>query len=404
MASVEQFIAKRYVRSRHRISFITIISFLSVGGITVGVAALIIVLAVFNGFSGLVHQLLQDFDPHLEIRTNGTEAFQQAQARLQTFQPLAVSEFTSGQAMLLRDGQKRGASLVGLNPATGLEVYGLKEFLRLGEAGLQPVDGLPSAVIGISLADAMQSIVGDTIALLTPSAVKNSLLNFSAPAMQLMVIRGIYKSNNNEFDAQYVFTDEPTARQMFRQDIPSGYKVRLQNINDAEEVKDEVLHAIPGTTGATWYDMHSELYSMMELERWIAYSILTLIIAVAAFNILASLSMSVIEKKRDIGVLRTMGMGGDTIRSIYFRQGVIIGLIGTLGGFALALLVFWVHSVFNIYPLNPALYKIDALPMELHVYDFIAVGCASFFLSILAAVIPAKRAAAINPIEAIRWE
>ncbi len=404
MASVEQFIAKRYVRSRHRISFITIISFLSVGGITVGVAALIIVLAVFNGFSGLVHQLLQDFDPHLEIRTNGTEAFQQAQARLQTFQPLAVSEFTSCQAMLLRDGQKRGASLVGLNPATGLEVYGLKEFLRLGEAGLQPVDGLPSAVIGISLADAMQSIVGDTIALLTPSAVKNSLLNFSAPAMQLMVIRGIYKSNNNEFDAQYVFTDEPTARQMFRQDIPSGYKVRLQNINDAEEVKDEVLHAIPGTTGATWYDMHSELYSMMELERWIAYSILTLIIAVAAFNILASLSMSVIEKKRDIGVLRTMGMGGDTIRSIYFRQGVIIGLIGTLGGFALALLVFWVHSVFNIYPLNPALYKIDALPMELHVYDFIAVGCASFFLSILAAVIPAKRAAAINPIEAIRWE
>jgi len=97
-------------------------------------------------------------------------------------------------------------------------------------------------------------------------------------------------------------------------------------------------------------------------------------------------------------------MGGDAIRNIYFRQGVIIGFIGTLGGFALGLLVFWVHSVFNIYPLNPAQYKIDALPMELHLLDFVAVGCTSFILSMLAALIPAKRAAAINPIEAIRWE
>ncbi len=154
----------------------------------------------------------------------------------------------------------------------------------------------------------------------------------------------------------------------------------------------------------TWYDFHKDLYSVMQIERWSAYIILSLIIAVASFNIMGSLSMSVIEKKRDIGILRAMGTSEKSILKIFMFEGLLIGIIGTIAGALLGYFICFLQLKYNIYPLDPTQYKINSLPLEIRISDFFFISGASMLLSFLASLYPAKRAAKVNTIEAIKWE
>ena len=154
----------------------------------------------------------------------------------------------------------------------------------------------------------------------------------------------------------------------------------------------------------TWYDFHKELYTVMKVERWSAYIILCLIVAVATFNILGSLSMSVIEKKRDIGILRSMGASEKSITKIFMYEGLLIGIIGTLAGLLIGYFICYLQLHYNIYPLDPTQYKIDSLPLQIRISDFFFVAGASMLLTFLASLFPAKRAAKVNPLEAIKWE
>ena len=147
-----------------------------------------------------------------------------------------------------------------------------------------------------------------------------------------------------------------------------------------------------------------ELYSVMQIERWTAYLILSLIIAVATFNILGSLSMSVIEKKRDIGILSAMGVTEKSVLRIFMFEGLLIGIVGTLIGVFIGYFVCWLQIKYNIYPLNPAQYKVDALPMQIRISDFFFISGISLLLAFLASLYPAKKAAKVNAIEAIKWE
>ncbi|MEO8231568.1 MAG: FtsX-like permease family protein, partial [Ignavibacteriota bacterium] len=151
-------------------------------------------------------------------------------------------------------------------------------------------------------------------------------------------------------------------------------------------------------------DFHKELYSVMQIERWVAYILLSLIIAVATFNILGSLSMSVIEKKRDIGILRSMGAKENSILKIFMYEGLMIGLIGTGLGVLLGYFICFLQIQYNIYPLDPTQYKIDSLPLQLRLSDFFVIAGASILLSFIASLIPAKRAAKVDALQAIKWE
>jgi len=185
-----------------------------------------------------------------------------------------------------------------------------------------------------------------------------------------------------------------------------GYEAKLTDTDYSASVKNMLEERLNKNdfTISTWYDFHQELYSVMQIERWTAYIILSLIIAVATFNILGSLSMSVIEKQRDIGILRSMGVREKSILKIFMFEGILIGVIGTIIGVLLGYLICYIQINFNIYPLNPAQYKIDALPVELRVSDFFFISGASMLLSFLASLYPAKKAAKVNPINAIKWE
>jgi lipoprotein-releasing system permease protein len=176
-------------------------------------------------------------------------------------------------------------------------------------------------------------------------------------------------------------------------------------VRSSPETAQELSKVLPKNVSVkTWYDLHKQLLTVMTIERWVAYILLLLIIIVAVFNILASQTMSVIEKKRDIGILQTMGIERISIKRIFLYQGIISGLAGTLIGFLLGAFVYWLQQEFNIYPLDPTVFKISSLPMKMEFIDFVVVGFASIGLSILAAFIPARRASKIDPLEAIRWE
>jgi lipoprotein-releasing system permease protein len=224
--------------------------------------------------------------------------------------------------------------------------------------------------------------------------------------MRRCTVSGIYDSNNKDYDAHYAFISRESARRLFQfQDDVSGIEVRLHAIRDAEEVQRHLQSALgPAYHVATWYDLHRDLYSVMKIERWSAYIILCLIVGVATFNVLGSLTMGVIEKRRDIGVLKALGATRASITRIFMVEGILVGTIGTLLGVAIGLVVCYLQLRYHLFPLDPTVYIIPAIPIEVRWTDFVAVSLASMVLSTLASLYPARRAARLLPVEAIRWE
>ena len=407
----ETFIAKRYLVSKHKINFITIISIISVLGITIGVASLIVVLSVFNGFGSLVTSFLINFDPHIRIEIVSEDSKQverKVEEELNNIKEVkAYSKFVNGKVLAYQAHLTQIVNLKGIEERNDKSIYNIKSSVVLGKFDLSIKDGIPGIVLGLPLADHMQSIVGDTLTLISPAGVEKYVTQLSLPKTEKFIIRGIYISNNNEYDASYIFTNLSTAQNLlgYNKSI-EGFDVMLNDINQSEKVKAKLENKLEKNTYSinTWYDFHKDLYSVMQIERWTAYIILSLIIAVATFNILGSLSMSVIEKQRDIGILRSMGVRENSVLKIFMYEGLLIGLAGTLAGVILGYFICWLQLHFNIYPLDPTQYKIDSLPLQIRVSDFFFITGASMLLTFLASLIPAKRAAKVNPLEAIKWE
>ena len=407
----ETFIAKRYLISKHKINFITIISIISILGITIGVASLIVVLSVFNGFGSLVTSYLINFDPHVRIEIiseDSPEIEKNAENELNGIKEVKnYSKFVNGKVLAYQSRITQIVNLKGIEEKNNKSIYNIKGSIVLGKFDLSSKDGMPGIVLGLPLADHMQSIVGDTLTLISPAGIEKYITQLSSPKTQKFVIRGIYISNNNEYDASYIFTNLSTAQRLLGYDKNiEGFDVMLNDLNQSEKIKEELETKLNKNTYSinTWYDFHKDLYSVMQIERWTAYIILSLIIAVATFNILGSLSMSVIEKQRDIGILRSMGVEESSILKIFMYEGLLIGIVGTLAGVIIGYFICWLQLQFNIYPLDPTQYKIDSLPLQIRISDFFFITGASMLLTYLASLIPAKRAAKVNPLEAIKWE
>ena len=407
--SFESFVAKRYLVSKHKINFITIISIISVIGITIGVAALIVVLSVFNGFGSLVTSFLMNFDPHLRVEMISPEANKEnlEQVLLTTNDIKEYSPFVSGKVLVYNSGLTKVVSLKGIDEKNADDIYGIHKSILFGDFDLNSDNNYPKAVIGLQLADRLQTITGDTITVISPAGVEQALMQFTIPSTKRFIVTGIYSSDNNEYDALYIFASLKECRELlgYKKSI-QGFEIRLNDIDDAFDVKEKLSKQLEHNLYSinTWYDFHKDLYSVMQIERWTAYIILSLIIAVATFNILGSLSMSVIEKKRDIGVLRSIGSNEKSIIKIFMFEGLLIGIIGTLAGIVLGYLICYLQINYNIYPLDPTQYKIDSLPVELRLSDFFYISGVSMLLSFLASLYPAKKAVKINIVESIKWE
>ncbi|MDE3057327.1 MAG: ABC transporter permease [Bacteroidota bacterium] len=407
--SYKFFIAKRYLLSKRQAGFITVISAISVVGVTIGVAALIVVLSVFNGFNGLVTSILVGFDPHVRIQQTEKTIpadFAQLQQFLHSQKEIkGVGSFVSGKAMLVSKDQTKVAFVRGLEGDAVDKVTGLKEKMVLGKLDFNNPEAR-DVVLGMTLADRLGVVTDDTVYMISPAGSQQALLGFGAPVIRPFRVAGIYQSDNKEYDALYAYMSLPSAQQLFQVGAEiHGVEIRLNDIGESDNFKRQIEEKFgPKFIVSTWYDLHKDLYSVMKIERWTAYIILCLIIGVASFNLLGSLTMSVIEKTRDIGILKTMGaMDGDIV-SIFRFEGLLVGIAGTIAGILLGLLVCFLQIRYHLFPLDPTVYIISAIPIKIRFTDFLAVGIAAIGLSYLATIHPSRRAVQLQPAEAIRWE
>ena len=407
--SYESFIAKRYLLSKKKAGLTTVITLISIVGVTVGVAALIVVLSVFNGFNSLVTSILVGFDPHLRIekgqdhRMEREEALEDAlrsDGRVKAFAP-----FVSGKSLLLSANYDRVVFIKGVDENRVGTVSGVEKSMVLGDFRLKEGEE-EGIVLGLTLMDRLHVVVGGTVTVVSPVGIAAVATQMAQPLMKRLKVVGIYESNNRDYDANYAYVSLGTAQHLFELNSEiDGFELRLHSIEDADAVKADLQQMLGDHyIVSTWYDMHRDLYSIMKIERWIAYLILSLIITVAAFNILGSLTMSVLEKTRDIGVLMSMGAQSTGITRIYLFEGILVGLIGSVLGSLLGFGICLLQERYHIFSLDPNVYIIPALPVELHVADFITVLAGALIICTLSALYPARRAAKLVPVEAIRWE
>lgn len=387
----------------------TIISFISVVGVTIGVAALVIVLSVFNGFGGLVTSILVNFDPHVRVEFP-------EKAAAPTYEPVlkytrtrselqGISLFAVGKAVVVSRNLNRVINVKGVEADKIGTVSGLGERIVLGSLDFTGPkrNGI---VLGMALADRLGTVVGDTVSVVSLAGSETALLQLGQPLIRRFQVIAIYESNNKDYDSYYAFVSLPAAQSLLEMgSAVSGVEIRLRSINESDRFKSLLLKEFGDRFRVlTWYDLHRDLYSVMTIERWMAYIILSLIIGVASFNLLGSLTMSVLEKTRDVGILKTMGATNRSIIKIFMFEGILVGVVGSVLGLLLGLLVVWLQSQYHLFPLDPSVYIIPAIPVEVHVIDLITIAVTAIALCSLAALYPAKRAASFIPVEAIRWE
>ncbi|MFA3781451.1 ABC transporter permease [Melioribacteraceae bacterium 4301-Me] len=411
----EFFIAKRYIKAKHKISFISIISAFSTLGITIGVAALVIVLSVFNGFGSIVTSILISFDPHVRINiltdsltTNYNSIYKKIQE--EKYVEL-VSPFVEGKVIAMYKKSYEILNMKGItsnNSNLGHNKdWGVATKIISGKYDLISDSKTNKIILGLPTALRLSVRVGDTISVTSAYNIERAVTNFAIPNTKKFLVTGIFESNNREYDVSYIFTSIDSGQKLFGLGKSiNGFDLRLTDIDKSNSVKKALLKKL-GTENYsvnTWYDLHKDLYNVMIIERWSAYILLCLIIAVATFNILGSLTMSVLEKKKDIGLIRSLGAKKTSIQKIFLSEGFLLGLLGTTAGIFIGLLICYLQIKYNLYPLDPTKYIIDSLPIQVRISDIIAVGGMSFLLTFFAALYPAKRAANTVIIESIKYE
>jgi lipoprotein-releasing system permease protein len=410
----EYWIARRYAFSKRRENFITIISILSIIGLAVGTGALIIVLSVFNGFSSVVTDIYVSFDPHLRISAPTDTSNTAEQAGITNADSIvqiarsmpdvrSAAPAIHGKAVLVHYTLPKVIKLTGIAANDARQVSGLAKAIQSGELRLDS----ESIIVGQILADELAVQLGDSLQVFSPTGLERILTEPVAPRERRLIVRGIFAANNRDYDAQNAYVSPGTARDLF--DIPTGaattIDIRLKDVREANEVKKQLTNALQSKYDVlSWYDLHTELYNVMEIERWVAYIILLLIVGVAAFSIFSSLTLTVFEKQRDIGLLRALGAPAGGIRKIYFFQGAFVGLIGTIVGCTLGVIVVLLQQKFGFFTLDTSVYIIPALPVELRWQDFVSVAVGALALTMLTSLIPSRRASNVDPAIALRWE
>ncbi|GAB6064092.1 lipoprotein-releasing ABC transporter permease subunit [Deferrisoma palaeochoriense] len=403
---LELWVALRYLRGRRRERFISLITWISVGGVAVGVTALIVVLSVMTGFERDLRDKILGANAHVVVYPmgGGLADYRRMTERVRSVEGVvAATPFVTGQVMLVYGGTVTGALLRGVDPTTAAQATDLGRFLV--EGSLEDLaEGGAGVILGRELARNLGIRVGDAVQLVTPTGGLTPL--GVIPRIRAFRVRGLFASGMYEYDTGIVITSLEEAQDFLRMgDAVSGIEVRLADLYTAREAARRIEQALgPGVWARDWMEMNRNLFSALKLEKTAMFIILALIVVVAAFNIAATLIMVVLEKSREIGVLKSMGATARMIRRIFVAEGMVIGGLGTalglLGGWGLCALL----ARYRFIRLPSDVYYIDTLPVVMEPEVFAAVALCALALCFLATLYPSWQAARLDPVEILRYE
>ncbi|KAB2936628.1 MAG: Lipoprotein-releasing system transmembrane protein LolE [Rhodocyclaceae bacterium] len=410
----ELFIGLRYTRAKRRNHFISFISLISMCGIALGVAALIVVLSVMNGFQKELRTRILGVASHVQVSGPEGElaAWQQVADQALKHQSVrAAAPYVAAQGMLSFDQTVRGTLVRGILPDAEEQVADFNRHMRSGSMQLLK-PGEFGIILGAELARALRVFIGDKVTLIAPQGLVTPAAIL--PRLKQFKVVGLFEAGMYEYDSGLALIHLADAQALYRmEDRVSGVRLKLDDLFAAPRVARELLTLVEGDVFiADWTRSHANFFRAVQIEKNVMFIILLLIVAVAAFNIVSTLVMAVTDKESDIAILRTLGASPGSIMQVFIVQGALIGTIGLAlglaGGVALALnidvVVPAIERLFNTQFLAKEVYYISELPSDLQWRDVGIIAAVSFALTLLATLYPSWRASRVNPAEALRYE
>jgi lipoprotein-releasing system permease protein len=406
----ELFVALRYLLAKRKQAFISLISFISTLGVMVGVMALLIALALMTGLQSELRDRIVGSSAHIfvfKVGGAGIENYEEDIAKLkQVPRVLGAAPVILGQGMIIGGTENGFVTIKGIIPAREVEVTDIEKAMQSGSLdALEPVEGEPPGiVIGRELAAKLGTFLGDNVYLMTPEGGTVSPIGMLQTQRPFKIV-GLFSLGLFEFDQAYAFVHLDAAKRLTGLSTPSLIELRVDDMFDAAEIAD----SIPERLGdeympQDWSDLNQSLFSALALEKLAISITIGLIVMVAALNIVASLVLLVMEKSRDIAILKTMGSSAASIRRIFMFQGLIIGLIGTIAGAVAGWVVIYLADRYKLVSVPLDVYQISHVPFRLELLDFVVVVVSAIVICFLATIYPSRQAAKLDPAQALRYQ
>lgn len=402
------FIALRYLKSKKRHKGISLNTAISVGGVAVGVMALLVVLSVMSGFHLDLQRKILGVNAHvvvLNYRGNITDYREISEKVRGEKDVISASPFILGQAMASSGKRAHGVFLRGIDPSLEVKTTEISRYIKDGKIDdLKPKNGVPGIIIGKELANNLGVFRDDIINVISPVGEIGPL--GMLPKVKQFRVAAIFEVGMFEYDSNLVMTELVPAQEFFGiRDAVTGIELKIKDIYKAKDVREHVQKTLGFPYyGRDWMQMNKNLFSALKLEKFAMFVILVLIILVASFNIVGTLIMNVIEKSREIAILKAMGATNRGIMIIFMLQGLFIGLAGTFIGIAGGYLLGYILNNYQIIKLPADVYYLSHLPVKMKFIDFISVSFSAIMISFLATIYPAWQAAKLNPVEPLRYE
>ena len=431
----ESWIAFKHLSGRRKTGFISLISFISILGVAVGVLALIVVLAVMSGFDRELKEKIVSVHPHLRIeKANGIDKPEEWIAKIHSWNLAGlqtVSPFVEGQAIMRSERNAIGVLVKGVDPAredqsifrknlrwgsldfNSIEITRTKKrFLGLSKKLERQV--IPAVVLGESLAQILGVRPEDRVSLVVPYVEPKKSFSLERAQTRTFRVAGIFRVGMSDFDSGLALIRVDQAQELYHLgERVSGLSARFRDVDQAQPLKKVFLNELGSDFWIrSWYDMNRNFFSALQVEKNVMTLLLALIVLVAAFNIVSTLIMVVMEKTKDIGILRALGATRHSIRKIFVLEGFSVGVLGVMLGAVLGLLMAWnlnpiadfIEETTGLAVFPSDIYYLDRIPTEINYFDVTTIVVLALLTSILAGIYPASRAANLRPVEALRYE
>ena len=417
--SFELFVGLRYLRAKQRQAFISINALISIAGVMLGVMAMMVVLAVMTGFSVDIKSKILGMNAHIRVmsRSGNLAGYGDVMKKIEAVEGVAaVAPFIHSQVMLRSGSYVSGAILKGIDPLRAGQVLDLEKSMKAGDlqtlangGGLRVEKGKavpPGIILGKELARLLMANPGDELYVISPSSGSLTPIGGRLPHMKKFRVEGLFDSGMYDYDTSFAYVSLESAQQLLGlKESVNGIEVKVNDIYGVHRVSEAILKTLgPGYWTQDWMEMNKNFFSALKLEKTVMFIILVLIILVAAFNIISTLMMMVLDKTKEIAILKSMGARGKMIMRIFMLDGLIIGLVGTVLGLMGGGVLCYLLTRYEFVKLPSDVYYISTLPVRVQLLDVTLIALSAVAISFLATLYPSYQASKLDPAAAIRYE